>query len=192
MTVTAAPASPTPMKERVTAAAIDLFVEHGVEGTSLQMIADRLGLTKAALYYHYRTKDALILAAFSPILDDVRSVLADAVEQRTKAARLDTAIAGLVDITMRSRRLLQVAMADPALGHVLKGHKSDELDQLIERVFVSDDDSVEALVACRMLVPALAFAAADPRFQDIDADELRQAMIEIGRRIVRRPSRRPA
>ena len=47
---------------RIRAVALDLFSSQGYEQTSLREIADRVGLTKASLYYHYPSKQALLLA----------------------------------------------------------------------------------------------------------------------------------
>lgn len=41
-------------KEDILRAAGPLFFEQGYEGTSVQQIADEVGLTKAALYYHFK------------------------------------------------------------------------------------------------------------------------------------------
>jgi AcrR family transcriptional regulator len=41
----------SPAKSRIASAATALFAEHGVGGTSLQMIADAIGVTKAAVYH---------------------------------------------------------------------------------------------------------------------------------------------
>ncbi|WP_354641213.1 TetR/AcrR family transcriptional regulator [Kitasatospora camelliae] len=40
--------------------ALELFAAQGYEKTSLREIADRLGVTKAALYYHFKTKDDIV------------------------------------------------------------------------------------------------------------------------------------
>ena len=47
---------PTPASA-VLDAALDLFIEQGFDGTSLRQIAEQLGVTKAALYYHFESKD---------------------------------------------------------------------------------------------------------------------------------------
>jgi AcrR family transcriptional regulator len=39
---------------------MELFSERGYEKTSLREIAERLGVTKAALYYHFRTKEDIV------------------------------------------------------------------------------------------------------------------------------------
>ncbi|MFF7634122.1 TetR/AcrR family transcriptional regulator [Kitasatospora sp. NPDC008050] len=47
-------------RARIIAVALELFAEQGYEKTSLREIADRLGVTKAALYYHFKTKDDIV------------------------------------------------------------------------------------------------------------------------------------
>ena len=49
-------------RERILEAALDLFIELGYEGTSLREIANRLGVTKAALYYYFESKDEILMA----------------------------------------------------------------------------------------------------------------------------------
>src|SRR5262245_27561141 len=47
-------------RARIQQVAIELFTEHGYEGTSLREIAERLDLTKAALYYHFKSKEDIV------------------------------------------------------------------------------------------------------------------------------------
>src|SRR6185369_18087764 len=47
-------------RTRIQRIALELFTENGYEATSLREIAERLGFTKAALYYHFKTKDEII------------------------------------------------------------------------------------------------------------------------------------
>jgi AcrR family transcriptional regulator len=54
--------SRTDTRARIQEIAVELFTEHGYEGTSLREIAEHLGVTKAALYYHFRSKEDIILS----------------------------------------------------------------------------------------------------------------------------------
>jgi len=54
--------SRTDTRARIQQIAVELFTEHGYEGTSLREIAERLGVTKAALYYHFKSKEDIILS----------------------------------------------------------------------------------------------------------------------------------
>jgi AcrR family transcriptional regulator len=47
-------------RRRIQAVALELFTEQGYEKTSLREIAERLGVTKAALYYHFKSKDDIV------------------------------------------------------------------------------------------------------------------------------------
>jgi AcrR family transcriptional regulator len=49
-------------RERILDVALDLFIENGFDGTSLREVAHRLGVTKAALYYHFASKDDILMA----------------------------------------------------------------------------------------------------------------------------------
>src|ERR1044071_5833380 len=47
-------------RTRIQAVALELFAEHGYDATSLREIAERLGVTKAALYYHFKSKEDIV------------------------------------------------------------------------------------------------------------------------------------
>ncbi len=49
-------------QHRILDAALKLIAEHGVGGTSLQMIADEVGVTKAAVYHQFKTKEEIVIA----------------------------------------------------------------------------------------------------------------------------------
>jgi AcrR family transcriptional regulator len=48
-------------RERILDIGLDLFIEHGYDRTSIRDIAERLGTTKAALYYHFKSKADILL-----------------------------------------------------------------------------------------------------------------------------------
>ena len=47
-------------REKILDAAREMFAEHGVEATTMRAIADRIGYTATAIYYHFKDKDALL------------------------------------------------------------------------------------------------------------------------------------
>jgi AcrR family transcriptional regulator len=49
-------------RDRILDVALDLFVEQGYDSTSLRQIAEQLGVTKAALYYHFEAKEDILMA----------------------------------------------------------------------------------------------------------------------------------
>jgi len=62
-------------RERILDVALDLFTEKGFDGTSLREIAERLGVTKAALYYYFASKDDILMALHMRIHEFGREAL---------------------------------------------------------------------------------------------------------------------
>ncbi len=75
-----------------------LFAELGYDATSLQMIADEMGLTKAAVYYHFRAKSDILHAAMLPGIQRLESLLDEAAGIRRRRARIE-------HLSQRLRRL---------------------------------------------------------------------------------------
>src|SRR6202050_1858148 len=80
----------TDTRSRVQEVALELFAEQGYEKTSLREIAERLGVTKAALYYHFKSKEDIVHSFTEDYFADVDNLLDWAKEQpRTDATRLE-------------------------------------------------------------------------------------------------------
>src|SRR5262249_33942811 len=122
------------VRERVLNAALELFAEHGVNGTSLQMIADRVGVAKASVYYQFHTKEDIVLALVNPVFDDIarRVKIAEAVG--SPEARRDVAVSGLVEMAVRNRSLTTVFFGDPAVDSLIRSH--EEFETAIARLDV--------------------------------------------------------
>ncbi|MEU5608280.1 TetR/AcrR family transcriptional regulator [Streptomyces sparsogenes] len=54
-------------RQRIQDVALELFGEQGYEKTSLREIAERLEVTKAALYYHFKTKEDILISIFQDL-----------------------------------------------------------------------------------------------------------------------------
>lgn len=54
-------------RQRIQDVALELFAEQGYEKTSLREIAERLDVTKAALYYHFKTKEEILVSLFESL-----------------------------------------------------------------------------------------------------------------------------
>lgn len=76
--------APAPKKGRpgydqqsVLEVAVSAFIEHGYDATSMGLLAERLGLSKAAIYHHFPAKTELLRAALDQALDALEGVLAE-------------------------------------------------------------------------------------------------------------------
>lgn len=83
-----------------------LFAEHGYDGTSLQQIADNMGVTKANVYYYFHTKEALLQTLFEPFLDALRELLDRAEQISDVQERRMFLIEGRISTVVASYRTL--------------------------------------------------------------------------------------
>lgn len=65
----------------------DLFAEHGFAAPSTREISDRLGFTRAALCYHFRTKDDLLDTLLAPVIASLGALVSDATPRPSTSAR---------------------------------------------------------------------------------------------------------
>ncbi|MEY7970678.1 TetR/AcrR family transcriptional regulator [Saccharomonospora xinjiangensis] len=89
-------------RERIQAAALELFTTHGIRQTSLRQIAEHLGLTKPALYYHFSSRDDLMASLVQPLIDDIEALLSED-ERRAEPSDARDLLGRYFDISYRYR-----------------------------------------------------------------------------------------
>jgi len=172
----------TDTRQRLIDVAVDLFTRHSFAGTSLQMIADELGFTKAAIYHHFRTREALLGAVLEPMLEELRTIVDAAEIRRTAHARAEHMLSGYAALAVRNRGLVAVLAADPGVAGVLI--QRPEWGELIRRqlALLADVDPGPAGEVKAAMVFAGMAGAAGPARANLDDDALREHLVEAGRR----------
>lgn len=76
-------------RRRILKTASALFAQRGFAGTSIRDISDELGLTKAALYYHFASKDDILAALVTEPLTAMRAVMETSRDLTDRAQRVE-------------------------------------------------------------------------------------------------------
>jgi AcrR family transcriptional regulator len=63
------------LREQILTTAKGLFIQHGYHGLAMREISEALGVTKPALYYHFKDKEELFLAVLNIYLDEMETAL---------------------------------------------------------------------------------------------------------------------
>lgn len=173
--------------DRIRECALELFAEHGVDGTSLQMIADRLGVTKAAVYYHFRTKDEIVREVLAPAFATFADLLAD-VAARPPAERAGRLVDGLARQAVTHRRLYAVVLADVTAAELRRRSPADlkTFRRLRETLAGPVPDDVSRARAAIFLSGLMA-PAVDDDVARLDDATLERAVASAGRRILGLP-----
>jgi len=156
-------------RQRILDISVDLFIEQGYAGTSVRDIAERLGMTKGSLYYHFASKEDVLKALVAPLLTDLEQFVADA----RAAPRIDRPlIERLVNLLDTHGVLVRSLMGDPSVMHGLAGRREMKWRiAALQRSLASSDDR-DALLRGRCALGVINAATIAPRFDLADTDGL--------------------
>ncbi|WP_307787882.1 TetR family transcriptional regulator [Mycolicibacterium sp. S2-37] len=171
-----------PTRQRLIDVAIELFKQNSVAGTSLQMISDELGLTKSAIYHHFRTRDELLGAVMEPVVAEV-TALVDAAEARGGArARAEHLLSGYAALAASHRELIPLLTGDPGVVALLRNRT--EWGAMVARqmaMFAGVEPGLGGQVKAALVMSGIA-SAAGVDYGDVDEEALRDQLIAAGRR----------
>jgi AcrR family transcriptional regulator len=169
----------TDTRQRLIDVAVDLFTRHSYAGTSLQMIADELGFTKAAIYHHFRTREQLLDAVIEPIFERIQDIVTAAEQLRGTHNRADHMLTGFAQLAVEYR-VVAVLAADPAVAERTRQVWSELIDR--QMALLADVEPGPAGMVKAAVVLAGISGASGPNFAGFDRDELYRYLVETGRR----------
>jgi AcrR family transcriptional regulator len=103
----------TETADRIRTAALELIARKGVHQVSLREIAERVGITKPALYYHFASREDLVRSLVQPLIDEVEATLAAFGPGAAPEAR--ELLGAYFDAIYRHRDVTAMIMGDPSV-----------------------------------------------------------------------------
>ena len=166
---------------RIRAVAVELFTECGYDKTSLREIADRVGITKASLYYHYPSKQELLLAIIEPFLADWTATMDAAERLAPTPDNIRFVLEREIDAMLRHREATAMLVRDIAAVLTALAPKLEDFKQIGARMrswLAGPDpapaDLIRAMAAVEVLRTTLA-AAAVP---ELPEEEVRRVVLD--------------
>ncbi|MCR6482430.1 TetR family transcriptional regulator [Amycolatopsis sp. OK19-0408] len=161
-------------RAKILDAALEEFSERGFHATSIRELAERVGVTKTAVLYHFPGKADIVTALAEPLLDDLEATMAKAAEAPDPRM---AAIEGLVDVWLGHRYLLRMNLRDLGLTASTTVFTRFRDSMLKANVLVAGPD---ADLAGRVRAAQAIAMLSDPvvLFADAPADELRAAVLD--------------
>jgi AcrR family transcriptional regulator len=144
------------MDSRIARLAIAQFRVGGFAGTSIADLAGALGITKAAIYYHYPSKDALLHRLVDPLLDAIDACIQD---HNTPAASARTArqlLGAYLAVLIAHREVVPLVTADVAvLNHPTIGPRLHAQNQQLQSLLTAPDTSAPARLRAEAALGAI-------------------------------------
>jgi AcrR family transcriptional regulator len=177
----------SPAQTRILDAALKLIAEHGAAGTSLQMIADSIGVTKAAVYHQFKTKEQIVIALTERELGGLEEAL-EAAEAHDDFPRARLVLLRrVIDVAIERRGATSTLQFDPVVVRLLG--EQEQFQRFIQRLYgvLIDDAAEDARVSAAVLSGAIAVGVMSPLVADVDDDTLRSQLLRITHRLIGAP-----
>jgi AcrR family transcriptional regulator len=167
-------------RQRIQDVALELFAEQGYEKTSLREIAERLDVTKAALYYHFKSKEEILVGIFEDLSRPIEDLIEWGRQQphslETKQEiirRYSEALAGAAPL-FRFMQENQATIRELSIGEMFKTRMLGLRDILMD----PDADLVDQV---RCVSALFTMHAGMHVLQDVESDpeEKRKAVLEV-------------
>lgn len=167
-------------RQRIQDVAMELFAEQGYEKTSLREIAERLEVTKAALYYHFKTKEDILISLFQDLARPLDELL-DWGRQQPRTLETKQELVRRYSVALKSAlplfRFMQQNQA--AVSHLRPGETLKDRMMAISDLLRDPDAPLPDQV--RSLSALFVMHTASFTMQHIEADpeEKRKAVLEV-------------
>jgi AcrR family transcriptional regulator len=174
----------TDTRSRVQKVALELFAEQGYEKTSLREIAERLGVTKAALYYHFKSKEDIVHSLTDDHYAQIDELIEWAKAQPSSEQRRREILDRYVRIVFGGAEVFRFIEQNRAAMQAMEQSKGDRLarfrsrlDALVELLAGPDAPVRERVRATAALITAS--ATCHVVWDEADPAELQSIALEI-------------
>lgn len=156
----------TNTREQIRAIALELFAERGYDKTSLREIAERLGVTKAAVYYHYRTKEEILaslldehVAGMDAIIEWGEGQPATAETRRAIIERYSAFLTGPADSEEAPQLIRFLQESQTSIKELNSGAEMRARFERLSALLVDPDSTLADKMRSRLALVALHFGA---------------------------------
>ncbi|MGO8957745.1 MAG: TetR/AcrR family transcriptional regulator [Streptosporangiaceae bacterium] len=171
-------------RSRLRQLALQLFAEQGYEKTSLREIAERLGVTKAALYYYFKSKEDIVRSLVEDYMAEIDDLIAWAKDQPRNPATRAEIVSRYLDIVVNGTAVFRLLHQNQAAVSSLAAAKErgelfrERMDALVE-LLTEPGASVREQVRAASCLMSISFCSMHYQDRVADPAELRAAVLDL-------------
>ncbi|HEY2574957.1 MAG TPA: TetR/AcrR family transcriptional regulator [Streptosporangiaceae bacterium] len=175
-------------RSRIQAIAVELFTEQGYDKTSLREIAEQLGVTKAALYYHFKSKDDILHSLVDDYFGQVDALIAWGQSQRGTPGVHEEILARYLDIVIGGHKVYQMLHQNQAALSSMTSIKErgqlfrERMNSIID-LLTGPGASLRERVRAAMAASGLSFGWMLFHDEAGDSRELRSVVLGVAREL---------
>src|SRR6185369_11760029 len=175
-------------RARIQAVAVEMFTEHGYEKTSLREIAEALGVTKAALYYHFKSKEDIVRSLLEDYFGHIDALVAWGETEPAGPARRAEILRRYVAIVQEGEAAFRMLHQNQAAIKSLSGSKNtgqlfrERMGPLI-RLLTGPDPGLEDRLRAAMALGGISMGWMVFSEEEPDRSRLSAAVLQVATEI---------
>lgn len=177
----------TDTRDRILSAALRLFADQGYANTSLREIADELGVTKAALYFHFKTKEDILNGILLGHIDALTAMVDAAAPYTSTLAGREDLLRRLADYqATRSRHLMRLMRENfTEISNLPFGAEIKNVQRKLFDALAGPDATLSDTIRARTAFIAIQAALASAEWEKVDEAEVRDTALAIALEVIR-------
>jgi AcrR family transcriptional regulator len=171
-------------RSRLRELALELFAEQGYEKTSLREIAERLGVTKAALYYYFKSKEDIVRSLVEDYVAELDQLIAWARAQPRTADTRAEIVHRYLDIVVNGTAVFRMLQQNQAAVSGLAAAKErgelfrERMDALVD-LLAGPDAPLRDQVRAASALMSVSIGCMHYQHRAADPAELRSALLDV-------------
>jgi AcrR family transcriptional regulator len=171
-------------RSRLRELALQLFAEQGYEKTSLREIAERLGVTKAALYYYFKSKEDIVRSLVEDYVAELDRLIAWAKTQPRSADTRAEIVVRYLDIVTNGTAVFRMLQQNQAAVSGLAAAKErgelfrERMDALVD-LLAGPDAPLRDQVRAASCLMSVSIGCMHYQHRVADPAELRAALLDV-------------
>jgi AcrR family transcriptional regulator len=167
------------LDRRIAGLALERFRIDGFAGTSVADLAGVLGVSKAAIYYHYRSKNALLHRLVDPLLDAIDACIDTHTAPNRPAPGARRLLGDYLAVLTAHREVVPLVATDIAvLNHPAIGPRLRVQDQRLRTLLAAPDTSAAATLRAEAALGAVRRPLTTPTAVDLTDAAHQQTLID--------------
>jgi AcrR family transcriptional regulator len=171
-------------RSRLRELALQLFAEQGYEKTSLREIAEQLGVTKAALYYYFKSKEDIVCSLVEDYMAEIDDLIAWGKDEPRNPATRAAIVSRYLDIVANGTAVFRLLHQNQAVVSSLAAAKErgelfrERMDALVD-LLTEPGAGVTDQVRAASCLTTVTFCCMHYQDKVADPAELRAAVLEV-------------
>lgn len=153
--------------------ALTLFSEKGYAGTSMSDLAQALGLSKAAIYHHFESKEAILKNLIGSTVSDVHALVSEF--EKLTADEIDPrqVLSRFAETVFIHKEVIHLVLSQLPVQMKGKGNEHSNFMARLQRILVGNNPSLESAMRARAATSVIATGFVPPPFSRVlDSDEV--------------------